>query len=312
MVSERPQNRYNLPAELAFLSVLIGFGFSIAAQEQDRLLYWWSGLGFLIFGLILSSVGFWNIGRSHGDVGGRILCRFALGIGILGLLSGMWPLVQENPVYHDLYQARSNFQQVADALEAYEHVHGVLPPAYSVDAQGRPLHSWRVLILPYLGREETRRFEKIRLDEPWDSPHNRTFWNQRPDVYKPSQGDHGPDVTFTQVYTGPGGVFEPPGGHALSDIKDRPDQTILVTSGPRPIVWMAPRDIAKRPDHGPSELGGEHNPRPDTVFHHADGCLMLLADFRVEYWHRGKLGNLRTVRAALTRDGAENSGQDPY
>jgi hypothetical protein len=35
-------------------------------------------------------------------------------------------------------------------------------------ASGERLHSWRVVLLPYLGQQEL--YEKIRLDQPWDSP----------------------------------------------------------------------------------------------------------------------------------------------
>ena len=45
----------------------------------------------------------------------------------------------------------NNLKQIALALHNYEEVYKVLPPAYTVDAQGRPLHSWRTLILPYPG-----------------------------------------------------------------------------------------------------------------------------------------------------------------
>lgn len=82
------------------------------------------------------------------------------------------------------------------ALELYRCDHdGKLPPAFTVDddstqddhdgqravadaAQtvgGTPkmLHSWRTLILPYLGYQEL--FDKIKLDEPWDSAWNKQF-----------------------------------------------------------------------------------------------------------------------------------------
>ena len=36
------------------------------------------------------------------------------------------------------------------ALHNYHDEHGSFPPAYVSDESGRPLYSWRVLILPYL------------------------------------------------------------------------------------------------------------------------------------------------------------------
>ncbi|MHB9078993.1 MAG: DUF1559 family PulG-like putative transporter [Pirellulaceae bacterium] len=64
----------------------------------------------------------------------------------------------------------------------YQHEHGTLPPAYTVNAEGQPLHSWRVLLLPYLGQQEL--YGKLRLDEPWDSEHNRQFQDAAPNIYQ--------------------------------------------------------------------------------------------------------------------------------
>jgi hypothetical protein len=47
-------------------------------------------------------------------------------------------------------QCGNNLKQIALALLTYETVYHALPPAYTVDADGKPLHSWRTLILPYL------------------------------------------------------------------------------------------------------------------------------------------------------------------
>ena len=56
------------------------------------------------------------------------------------------------------------------------------PPAYLTDESGQPNLSWRVLLLPFLGGEEL--FSLFRLDEPWDSPHNRCLIEFMPAVYK--------------------------------------------------------------------------------------------------------------------------------
>jgi hypothetical protein len=81
---------------------------------------------------------------------------------------------------------------IALAMLIYERDHGTLPPAYSVDEAGRPLHSWRVLLLPYLGHQTLQ--DKIRLDEPWDSPNNLPLLAEMPDVYS-SVGDAADSTT---------------------------------------------------------------------------------------------------------------------
>ncbi len=45
-----------------------------------------------------------------------------------------------------------------------------LPPAYTTDADGKPLHSWHTLILPYMG--ESHLYNTIDLTKPWDDPEN--------------------------------------------------------------------------------------------------------------------------------------------
>ena len=59
------------------------------------------------------------------------------------------------------------------ALVAYEEKHGHLPPPYTVDKNGKSLHSWRTLLLPHFYHNDM--YSKIRFDEPWDSPHNSQF-----------------------------------------------------------------------------------------------------------------------------------------
>ena len=61
-------------------------------------------------------------------------------------------------------ECMTNMQMIVLAMLLYHEDHGTLPPAFTVDANGTPLHSWRVLLLPYLGYDEL--YAKIRLDEP--------------------------------------------------------------------------------------------------------------------------------------------------
>ena len=67
-------------------------------------------------------------------------------------------------------QCTNNLKQIALALHNYEQEHKALPPAYTVDATGRPLHSWRTLILPYLEQESL--YRSIDLSKPWDDRSN--------------------------------------------------------------------------------------------------------------------------------------------
>ena len=78
-----------------------------------------------------------------------------------------------------------NMRQITLAMLIYERRNGTLPPTFSVDENGKPLHSWRVLLLPYLGDETlTELYSQIKLDEPWDSEHNRQFHTRNLDIYR--------------------------------------------------------------------------------------------------------------------------------
>lgn len=131
---------------------------------------------------------------------------------------------------------------LALALLAYEAEHGALPPAFTVDANGAPLHSWRVLILPYLGEAERELYGKLRLDEPWDSEANRAFHGQAPEVFR-----HGadPGATTFSVLLGEDGLFDASGqGKNLDELRKLPDRDIasqyMIMQRADPICWMKP------------------------------------------------------------------------
>ncbi|MFO0922534.1 MAG: DUF1559 domain-containing protein [Pirellulales bacterium] len=77
---------------------------------------------------------------------------------------------------------RHNLSQIGLALHQYRSDHGSFPPIVTKDAEGRPLHSWRVLILPYL--EEKALYDRIDLSQPWDAPINQPLHAQCPEVYR--------------------------------------------------------------------------------------------------------------------------------
>ncbi len=140
-------------------------------------------------------------------------------------------------------QCRNNMKQISLAMQNYHDVNGSFPPAYTVDENGQPLHSWRVLLLPYL--EENALYEQIKLDEPWDSPHNRAFTDFMPDAYRcPSESAPPGQQTSYAVISGPGTVFNGAETVSVSDITDGTSRTILVVEASGAgINWMEPRDI---------------------------------------------------------------------
>ena len=141
-----------------------------------------------------------------------------------------------------------------------------LPAAYTVDKDGKPLHSWRVALLPYL--EESRLYEQIRLDEPWDSEWNSQFHDQMPAVFAcPSfrvagQTDAGTPPTLKEttysVVVGDETAFPSAGkGRKWEEIADGTSNTLAVVERKTPVCWMDPtRELTL--ETLAAEVGSEH------------------------------------------------------
>ena len=108
-----------------------------------------------------------------------------------------------------------NLHRITLAMLIYERRHGTLPPAYTVDAAGNPLHSWRVLLLPYLGEDEL--YGKLRLDEPWDSEHNRRFHDADLAIYRCPSAELTPGRNTYSVVVGEKTPFQAAKGKSLDD-----------------------------------------------------------------------------------------------
>ena len=104
-----------------------------------------------------------------------------------------------------------NLKRIGLALHNYQSAEGHFPAAAITGKDGKPLLSWRVAILPYLedydGRGCEDLYKAFRLDEPWDSPHNKPLLARMPAVFAaPGKGDRQP---FSTVYRGFVSVHEP-------------------------------------------------------------------------------------------------------
>lgn len=98
-----------------------------------------------------------------------------------------------------MQQAKNSMQQIAQAVEAYEVKHGCkLPPVISRD--GKPMHSWRAMILNELG--EKKLASAYRMDEPWNGPNNITLSDFRPWHYQPFYPS---ELAQASLSTGSGG-----------------------------------------------------------------------------------------------------------
>ena len=138
-------------------------------------------------------------------------------------------------------QCSDNVYAISLAMLIYEKQHGSLPPAYTVDQDGKLLHSWRVLLLPYLGEEAKELYDKIRLDEPWDSEHNRQFHDAAVAFYQCPSAELKPGQTTYSVVVGKKTAFQASEGKKLDQFGPESANMILVLENPAtPACWMDP------------------------------------------------------------------------
>ena len=187
-----------------------------------------------------------------------------------------------------------NMKNIALALLAYQNSHSTLPPAYTVDESGKPLHSWRVLILPMLSEEKL--YKEIRLDEPWDSEHNRQFHTQMPRVFRcPAGKSPGHGLCYYSVVVGEETLFTGSQGVNKDQITDNPAATILLVERKTPVCWMDPTQEITFADL--SGLGSGHSANI-TAF--ADGTVCAIPQNIAP----------ETLRALLTKADGERVNVD--
>jgi hypothetical protein len=188
------------------------------------------------------------------------------------------------------------------AVANYHSKYGCFPPAYIADSDGQPMHSWRVLLLPFL--EQNDLYNAYNFAEPWDGPNNRKLADQIGSIYLRSglESDQARTTSFVAV-VGPQTAWP---GSAPSNYKDLSDglhETLLVVEVPDgKFQWMEPKDLrfddmSFRINDGSgrglgSRLGGARVVSAD------DSVSTLADDFPPE-----------TLRAMLTARGGEKLDQ---
>ncbi len=143
-------------------------------------------------------------------------------------------------------QCINRLKNIGLALHNYANEYGAFPPAYSVDADGKPLHSWRTLILPYLDQRPL--YERIDLTKAWDDPANAEAYATELSVYQCPSAELDPQQTVYLAVTAPGGFFREDVPRKLTDVTDDPHETLMVIEAPskHAVHWMAPYDADAR------------------------------------------------------------------
>ncbi|MEJ7590055.1 MAG: DUF1559 domain-containing protein [Planctomycetaceae bacterium] len=142
-------------------------------------------------------------------------------------------------------QCKNNLKQIALALHNYESVYHALPPAYTVDADGNPLQSWRTLILPFL--DEPGLYGRIDLSKPWNDPANADAYVTVPQVYRCPSAMLPPNFTSYLGVVGSNACFDPVKPRAFSEMTDGTIETLMVIEVAQEgaVHWMAPQDASE-------------------------------------------------------------------
>lgn len=158
----------------------------------------------------------------------------------------------------------NNLKQIALALHSYESKYKMLPPAYTVDADGNRLHSWRSLILPFL--EQSDLYAKIDFTKAWDDPANDAAFRGYPSVYRcPSSASPAGKTSYLAI-VGEHNCIKPQTGRMLAEIVDGLSNTVMIfeTEPSKAVHWMCPEDasedmfVSVDPKSKTAHTGGRH------------------------------------------------------
>jgi hypothetical protein len=197
-------------------------------------------------------------------------------------------------------RCRQNLKKIGQALDSYHEKWGTFPPAYTTDSNGKPMHSWRVLLLPYLGENEL--YEKYDFREPWDGPKNKLLLSRRPAVYtcRSHAGSSSNNATAYAAVSGDHCSFSGGQPVSLKDFTDGSSNTILVGEAAlAEIPWTKPEDVDVT----------LHATIGDTLGFsggHSHGVYALFGDGRVNFVIESILAD--TLRALVTRDAGDVPG----
>jgi len=200
----------------------------------------------------------------------------------------------------------NNIKQILLAMHNYHATYNVFPPAFKASKTGKPLLSWRVLILPYLGQDELFLYREFHLDEPWSSPHNKALIARMPDVYRCPDLDPETTPIGKTSYLTPRGkqtMFRGATGIGIDRITDGTSNTVAVidAGADNLVVWTVPDDW---------EVDGGDVKTETILKQHNGGTNVGFADGFVRFLK--STINPQLFRAALTSAGGEVISADDF
>ncbi|HVX13031.1 MAG TPA: DUF1559 domain-containing protein [Pirellulales bacterium] len=174
-------------------------------------------------------------------------------------------------------QSTNNLKEIGLGMHTFAATHKWFPAAAGCDQQGKPLLSWRVYLLPFFGQQEL--YNSFHMDEPWDSPHNKTLIARMPSVYRnPNLPSANEGKTNYLAVADDKAAIQPKKGTALAEITDGTSNTILVVevAADKAVIWTKPEDWTPSP-HNPFDGLFRYPPNLFMALF-ADGSVQTIAD----------------------------------
>jgi hypothetical protein len=166
----------------------------------------------------------------------------------------------------------NNLKQMGLAMHNYHDVNGHLPAAV-LGKDGKPILSWRVAVLPYI--EQDQLYKQFKLEEPWDSEHNKKLLARMPKIYELPGNRKKYEVpsTYYRIFVGNGAMFDFRGKTNLASITDGTSNTIMIVEAADAVPWTKPEEIEYDPKKTP-KLGYHYGGRANVVA--GDGAVHTL------------------------------------
>ena len=243
--------------------------------------------------------------RSSSGTSGWTIAAIILGILLAGAVvcggvffALLFPAIQGAREAARRVQSSNNLKQIGLGMLHYHDTTKRFPPPYVADDDGKPMHSWRVLLLPFM--EHQALYEKYNMDEPWDGPNNSGLASMAMSIYQSPTAENTGSTADYLVVTGPETIFDPDRQTTMADIIDGTSNTIMVVeSTGSNIHWMEPRDL--KFDELDFSVNG---PAGNSIRSgNAQGANVLMADASVRFLNTDVAPEI--LRAMLTKAGGE-------
>ena len=225
--------------------------------------------------------------------------RLALIVACFVVLAGLlMPAINSADEARRRDSCPNNLHQIAMALHAYHQANGCFPPAYIADRNGKPMHSWRLLLLPHMDLGDL--YNLYNFTQPWDGPKNKMVFDTPIRVYLCPSDPNGRASRFPQTsyvaVVGPNTAWAGEKPRKLTDFgKDASHTIMLIEVTNSGISWAEPRDLSLdtlgATDGSPPLLAltSDHGRREEFFFtyDYVSGVNVAMADGSVRFLRTG-------------------------